>query len=142
VVVDIDRDGALDVVTGDSSAVAILHGDPEAPGQFGAVEKFFMVADADNGTRSFSTILAGDVDGDGWPDLVLANASQSFVLRQSPGNEVRFPDAYAVQGHGIYTSGPFIRDSASGTLVDFDADGKLDYVFADPALGTRLVRGR
>ena len=57
-------------------------------------------------------------------------------------HEVRFPDAYAVQGHGIYTSGPFIRDSASGTLVDFDADGKLDYVFADPALGTRLVRGR
>jgi hypothetical protein len=129
-------------LTGDTAQVAILHGDPAAPGSFGTVEKFFMVADADNGTRSFGTILAGDVDADGWPDLVLASASQSFVLLQAPGNDVRFPDAYAVQGHGIYMNGPVLRDSATGALVDFDADGKLDYVFVDPTLGARLLRGR
>lgn len=70
-----------------------------------------------------SGIAAGDIDGDGRPDLFLANGSEKNALYLQTGKAFHFEDVTASAGVGIDGGDAW----ASGVaLVDMDNDGDLD----------------
>jgi hypothetical protein len=74
--------------------------------------------------------VVGDVDSDGWPDLLVANDAEANFLwhnlgAQSPGT-LRFRDM--AMEWGIALNGDGIPEANMGIACgDFDADGKLDF---------------
>lgn len=71
-------------------------------------------------------LTAGDVDGDGRPDLVFANVVDSIAVFRGSGTSAFFGfTRYRVQGL-----------PANVTLADFDEDGNLDIAATIPAAGT------
>ncbi len=115
VMADFDRDGNLDIVTGNSTANDVSFFGGNGDGSFkGAVNSFAL--------NFPDSIAAGDVNGDGIPDLVTVapNFNQVAVLL----------------GKG---DGTFLQrvEFASGeqpwavALADFNLDGKLDIVTAN-----------
>lgn len=94
---DLDGDGLLDVVTGKRWW---SHGPSKAQNRDGADDPAWLLGlllhrdakgaryevtllDADSGVGT--QVAAGDVDGDGRADVVVANKRGTFVLRQQPG---------------------------------------------------------
>jgi hypothetical protein len=71
--VDVNRDGHLDLVRVDGTDVSIAFGNGDGTFQ---PEVFLAVPD---GGR-FGEIAIGDVNGDGWPDLVVSSASQDLSV--------------------------------------------------------------
>ena len=63
-------------------------------------------------------VTAGDVDGDGWPDLYVANLGSNVLLRNL--GDGTFEDITATAGADDQ------RWSASPLMFDFDLDGHLD----------------
>src|SRR5262249_47946816 len=81
-------------------------------------------------TQNIRMVQAGDIDGDGKLDLVVANNSQT-----STGNLMVFHNASSGPGNINFTlastvSVPSVRPQAVA-LADFDGDHKLDAAFAD-----------
>ncbi len=84
-------------------------------------------------------VAAGDVNGDGLPDLYLtANEGPNalYLNRTEPGGPIRFDDvteAAGVAGTSDWTTGV--------TMADVDGDGRLD-VYVSALGGVRTRRGR
>ena len=115
---DLDGDGDLDLVVGESSGELNLfqnEGTPQTP-RFVAVEDGFGGFDA--GRRSAPTFT--DLDGDGDPDLVVGSEADGFqVLRnEGPGAEPQFTPAG--------TLGVLAPDLAAPAFADLDGDGDPD----------------
>ncbi len=129
VVDDFNRDGKLDIV-----AVMVTVNPPQQQ----AVQ--YLATLIGDGTGSFSaplitmnwgfystanTIAAGDVNGDGFPD----------VLITGPGNENS--QVYLNNGDGTFTAGALVIGNGAfnvvlaGVLADVNEDGCLDAVVAD-----------
>lgn len=106
-VLDVDRDGRLDVVAGGWWY--------EAP-----TWKRHFVRDVEviRGRNDDYSSLPLDVDGDGWTDLVSANyRSKSLYWVQHPGEKLGPWKRFVVD-----TPGPM----ETGRLADIDGDGRLD----------------
>jgi hypothetical protein len=87
---------------------------------------------ADGGASKPAAVALADINGDGIPDLVVANAGTDTV------------EVFNGQGPGVFAGSPSVvlglptRAAASGLVVDdFNADGKMDIAVADS--GTNQV---
>ncbi|MBN1674517.1 MAG: VCBS repeat-containing protein [Kiritimatiellae bacterium] len=113
VLCDLDGDGDLDVAAGNYGAVNRVYFNNGTADPFsGAVG-----SDVSGDVRSTYDLCAGDVDGDGCPDLVSGNFNEANRL-------------YLGNGDGTYTAAGDITTDAHATcavaLGDLDGDGHLD----------------
>lgn len=74
-------------------------------------------------------VLATDVDGDGWIDLVVANDTMANFVWRNQGDGT-FADAAARLGLAFGADGE-PRASMGVTAADLDGDGRLDYLMPD-----------
>ena len=134
---DYDNDGDLDVylVQGGPLPAAAAEGplpvdrlfrNDSTVGVEGGGELRFVDVTEASGIRSDGYgmgVATGDVDGDGWTDLYVANFGANRLYRNN-GNGT-FGDATVASG----TGDP--RWSVSATFFDYDGDGRLDLYVAN-----------
>lgn len=131
-VADVDDDGHPDVVTANAGGldVSVLHGD--GSGHFAAPTNLSIGADAEP-----RAVTLADVDGDGHPDIVTANADtggQEFPPPELPGtvsilvNDGNGSFAPAVQ----YSAGAGEGRAESVAVADVTGDGAADIVVSRP----------
>jgi hypothetical protein len=122
VAADFDRDGHLDVASvgknfpssGIPRTVDVYRGNGD--GSFAPPQYMFV---SDNGVRAIST---GDLNGDGWPDLVIGES------------DARALHVYLNQGDLTFAAAArmFIEVGPAATAVaDIDGNGMLDVLTAD-----------
>jgi len=120
---DFNHDGKLDFATS-GNLLALGNGD----GTFRAPTPF-----ASN-EPTFSNIAVGDINNDGWPDLVLANpgllsSDTAWVLLNNQ--------------HGGFTQVPTTGGASTtqAILADLNGDGNLDLVFQGTGGGATIYLG-
>jgi hypothetical protein len=119
---DVDRDGKLDlIVLEDNGDVAVMGGNDDGSFQSPAVAAHLP--------STASAVGAGDFDGDGAPDIAVANGDVMTVLRGSGTGTFSTPATYAI-GYGTYEI----------AVTDVDRDGTLDLV-ASGYDGVDVFRG-
>jgi hypothetical protein len=129
--VDLDDDGALDVVSADSGAdqLSVMLG--AGDGSFGAATTVSVGSVP-------KAIAAADLDGDGRLDLVSANeGSDDLSLLRGNGDGTFAPAMSLVPG-------PLTLEPQSVIVVDENGDGALDLVSANELsndVAVRLGRG-
>jgi len=126
-VVDLNGDGRPDIVVANRSedkpgANYVCLNDGR--GHFSAACRAFS-------TESATTIAAGDINGDGFPDLVVPHrdGGQSYL--------------YINDGHGAFAErhsfGPANAETRAIALGDLNGDGKLDIIIGDQARGGAFI---
>ncbi|RQR23996.1 VCBS repeat-containing protein [Burkholderia sp. Bp9143] len=135
---DVNGDHLLDAIVAnegtptnpDSASVSVLLQDPAHPGSFLAPTNYAT------GARS-QDVAIGDLDGDGKPDLVVANAGRLSttgsvsVLLQDPGRPGSFLPAVNYAG---------VLQPLSVAIADLNGDGKPDIAVADADIATILFQ--
>ena len=123
--VDVDGDGALDVVVGDEAGrVHALEGRTGRP----LWSRSLQTAPTGRATIE-SGIAAADLDGDGANELVAASWDGTVAALR------------ASNGHTIWQAHEDGRVRASPVLVDVDGDGRLEVIVAWEAGATRILDG-
>ncbi len=107
---DLNHDGKLDMVTGSGNSVSVRLGD--GMGGFGTGTNFAVAGD-------LGTIVIGDFDSDGNPDLAVASNSASKI-------SVLLGDGTGA--FGPKTDYPTATNPTEMKMGDFNQDGKLDLV--------------
>ncbi|MBK1703632.1 hypothetical protein CKO40_03480 [Halochromatium glycolicum] len=122
---DLNADGQLDLAVGYSAGnqITVLAGD--GSGQFDAADAIHYAAGS-----TPTAIAVGDIDGDGLPDIAVANGNfdGTVTLLRNLGGTFTLVGALVVEA--------LPRDIA---LVDLDLDGALDIVVAN-SFGTGIGR--
>lgn len=77
------------------------------------------------------SVAVGDVDGDGWPDLFLANVGGNRLFRNREGRFAEDPAAGVAGGLDTWSS--------SAAFFDADADGYLDLFVANYVQWSREI---
>ncbi len=144
-IADFDRDGNLDIAVnideGPSGYVVVMLGNGD--GTFKPAQ-FYEVGLA-------GAIVAGDLNGDGIPDLLVNSSGETF----SGDTVIRIYDTLSeLIGKGDGTFNPYTTvtvgdddefgSSSNMTLVDLSGDGKLDLVYSDnggKGVGVALGKG-
>jgi hypothetical protein len=113
---DLDRDGDLDLVEGNDFGFHNVVWINDGRGNFSS-EFFFGPSDR---TRE---LAVGDVTGDGFPDIVVAN----FVVAAGDSSRIYFNDGRArfPRTRGLPVGD---ADAAAVAVADIDSDGALDIV--------------
>jgi hypothetical protein len=130
---DLDRDGDLDVVA------ARRYGDTRIFRNNGSgnynTGTTLSAAGATNNLDSTDSIALGDVDGDGWLDLVVGNNGSAITL---PGSVAAQPNRIFLNSTNpadIFPAVSFAFTDGAYTnnvqLADYDRDGDLDIITAD-----------
>jgi hypothetical protein len=124
-IVDLDRDGRLDVITADyrGDSVSVLRG--RGDGTLSQATSY--PTDAGGET---SNVAVGDLDEDGIVDVIATNpqrASASVFLGQPNGTLVAGP---TISVGAVGTGEPY-----SVAIADVNRDGRNDAVFADDRIG-------
>lgn len=114
VVVDVDRDGALDAVTQSwSSGANIYFGDGQ-----GGIRRQARVATPATG---WNALEAGDFNGDGYEDFVVRSNLLAYVYYNDGSDDLSAPLAINPNPDAIGTSGAL-------EAGDFNADGRDDLI--------------
>ena len=136
-VLDVDHDGWPDVAVAndtDRNHLFMNRGDGTFEEQGIESGLAYSVSGA---TRGAMGIDSGDVDGDGWTDLVIGNFAQEMSAVYLGVEGRLFQDQAARLGVGL----PSLMQVAFGTvLVDLDLDGRLDLVFANGHIEPEINR--
>ncbi|MCP5155818.1 MAG: VCBS repeat-containing protein [Ectothiorhodospiraceae bacterium] len=119
---DIDGDGDLDLVVGNSSQPLRLYVNNGTNDPFAGVTGSDVTADS----RPTLAVALGDVDGDGDPDLVAGNFFQPNRLYLNDGTADPFA---GVAGTDITSD---VHNTFAVALGDVDGDGDLDLVAGNP----------
>lgn len=150
---DFDRDGFADLAVGqpgedgaktkDAGAITILYGSPEGPTGKGSAR--FAQPKEERDARFGAALAAGDLDGDGFADLVVGApgddnedaATQEFPATGTVTVLLGGKDGIQTQGRrvlrGVRGTDPEDHDHAFGSslgVADVDADGRADVVVA------------
>ena len=125
---DVDGDGHLDVVAGNGDYANRLYLNNGTSDPFNGVSGGNITDDAHT-TRE---VALGDVDGDGYLDLVAGNAHQVTRLYLNNGTSDPFN---GVSGGNVTDDA---HNTASVALGDMDEDGDLDVVVGNYAQANRL----
>jgi tetratricopeptide (TPR) repeat protein len=110
--VDLDGDGALELVVADAAGLRIARNDK---GRFAAA------GGAPLGTGPYTAVVGGDYDNDGQADLLALGADKLALFHNEGG--LRFKDVTETAALGGAASG-----ARALALSDFDHDGDLDVV--------------
>lgn len=123
---DLNGDGKIDVATPNNASItntSIFRNLSTGPGSL----SFTTKTDITNGSNPIAAFI-GDIDGDGLPDLVVANtgsASYSIFRNTSTSGTISFAAKVDITGAG---TNPY-----DVTIGDIDGDGKADLVVANYA---------
>lgn len=122
-IVDLDRDGFLDVVTAqeDSNHIRIAFGS-HSPNTW---ELATLAEGAIVG--AVEDVAVGDLNGDGWPDIVAACEEAHLVYFENPGSSVRDADWAYVIPQVTQNRGSWLRVF----VADVNGDGGLDLTAAN-----------
>lgn len=137
-ILDFDRDGRPDVLLPQGNPGPAERGDRlfrNWAGRFEDVTAYAIPVETDYGNG----VAAGDVDGDGFPDLYLANLGRNRLLLNN--GDGTFRDATTVTGMDA-------REwTTSAVVADLDGDGladlyDVDYLDYETAPNMPCIRGR
>jgi hypothetical protein len=120
-VLDFDRDGHEDLFVGDGVRSILYRGDGR--GRFHDVTASAGLANSESEGVPATGLAAGDVDGDGFPDLFVTNAFGPARLFRNRGDGT-FEETTA--GSGIAVP----NNARSAAFADVDGDGDLDLFVA------------
>ncbi len=130
---DMDRDGDLDVVVGNSLAANKLYLNDGSP--FSASTPALSFGAGDNSDDT-SSIALGDVNADGSVDVIAANNGQTNKLYPSNGTGSPFSGLSNGIAIGTDTAG-----TKQAILTDIDRDGGMDVVSVDSANNRTYLSG-
>jgi hypothetical protein len=127
-VADVNGDGLPDIVIAADTVMVALQ-DPDVPGTFLPPVTLYSNPNT-SGPTSFVSIAAGDLDGDGTPDLVVADETSVRVLYLVPGATP------TVGSSAVLLTNPVVQNAGETAVAvaDIDGDGRADVVVLDPAL--------
>ncbi|HYO82436.1 MAG TPA: CRTAC1 family protein [Bryobacteraceae bacterium] len=128
VATDINNDGRLDLFVGNDTVQNFLFINRQE-GKFEEAGLLAEVGLSANGTpRSGMGVDSGDIDGDGWEDLFVANVDQEvFSLYRNNGNEM-FSDV--AHGHDVGRA-TLLLSGWGLKFFDWDNDGNVDLFLAN-----------
>jgi hypothetical protein len=150
---DLDRDGDLDVVAGESDGVFFYFentGDALSPVFVARTGVDNPLDASDTGSRSVPAL--GDLDGDGDLDLLAGEISGFTLFYENTGGATS-PAFVARTGAANPLAGEDVGSSSAPALGDLDGDGTLDlvsgeasgvlntYYFPEPSRGLMLAAG-
>ena len=120
VTADFNADGALDLAIGNSDGtITLLFGNPLQPGQFVAQPAILTGV-----TAAMSTLITGDFNGDGLPDLLFQGDPGT-----PDGDQVYVLESYSLSpGTLLAASTPGVTaDGWAGVAGDFSGNGQMGY---------------
>ena len=126
---DFNKDGALDIAAVDTSAgtVQIFSGVPSNGVGNGTFTAGTPIATGDTAAEK---IVVADLNGDGWPDLIVASSEGSnFVVLMNDGTGNLVPQT------------PVTTAFSANDIVaaDVNGDGKIDLLLPEPQTGNLAV---
>lgn len=128
---DINRDGRADLVLNSNSGIYVIFGSSSLPKTWDLAVRPADGWVGPGGTNGPKAVALGDVNGDGWADLILSWANKFYLL-----------DGALIVNHnsidltpGSPTEQPILfvdnSDSTAIQCADFDGDGRSDVITAN-----------
>ncbi|MCH7636266.1 MAG: VCBS repeat-containing protein, partial [Proteobacteria bacterium] len=139
---DLDQDGDLDIVAARDRVDTRIYLN-DGSGNFpSSLIQFVTASGAVNTINSPDTIALGDVDGDGYLDLIVGNDGSGVSGTAQP-NRLYLNSGDPVAGLFPTVSQSFtdLANTSAARLVDVDRDGDLDLITADFASPSPDVAG-